>query len=334
MKLGSFLKDKSISIIIAVLTAGFSASLIYVLGVGGYAAGFVAGVFLLGEAAALIVEYFQKRTFYNTLLQSLDKIDKKYLLSEMLDEPLFSEGKILCDVTKLTNKSMNDEIAKYRLASQEYREYIETWVHEVKTPISSSKLIIENDKNNTTRNLNEELSKIENYVDQALFYSRSNHVEKDYVIKQTTLKELVNSALKKNSTLFIESRISVETSALDKTVFTDVKWTDFILGQILMNSIKYRSTDPKIQIYGLKNENSVTLMIADNGIGIPKMDLARVFEKGFTGTNGRTAAKSTGIGLYLCKKLCAKLNLGISIASTVNSGTIVSIVFPKSNMFE
>jgi len=334
MKLGSFLKDKSISIIIAVLTAGFSASLIYVLGVGGYAAGFVAGVFLLGEAAALTVEFFQKRTFYNTLLQSLDKMDKKYLLSEMLDEPLFSEGKILCEVTKLTNKSMNDEIAKYRLASQEYREYIETWVHEVKTPISSSKLIIENDKNNTTRNLNEELSKIENYVDQALFYSRSNHVEKDYVIKQTTLKELVNSALKKNSTLFIESRISVETSALDKKVFTDVKWTDFILGQILMNSIKYRSTDPKIQIYGLKNENSVTLMIADNGIGIPKMDLARVFEKGFTGTNGRTSAKSTGIGLYLCKKLCAKLNLGISIASTVNFGTVVSIVFPKSNMFE
>ena len=160
------------------------------------------------------------------------------------------------------------------------------------------------------------------------------HVEKDYVIKQTTLKELVNSALKKNSTLFIESRISVETSALDKKVFTDVKWTDFILGQILMNSIKYRSTDPKIQIYGLKNENSVTLMIADNGIGIPKMDLSRVFEKGFTGTNGRTSAKSTGIGLYLCKKLCAKLNLGISIASTVNSGTVVSIIFPKSNMFE
>ncbi|MDF2631616.1 MAG: integral rane sensor signal transduction histidine kinase [Caproiciproducens sp.] len=334
MKLRSFLKDKSVSIIIAVLTAIFSSSLIYVLGVGGYAAGFVAGVFLLGEAAALTVEFFQKRAFYNTLLQSLNKIDKKYLLSEMLDEPPFSEGKILCEVTKQTNKSMNDEIAKYRLASQEYREYIETWVHEVKTPISSSKLIIENDKNKTTLNLNEELSKIESYVDQALFYSRSNNVEKDYVIKQTTLKELVNSVLKKNSTLFIEGRISVETSALDKTVFTDVKWTDFILGQILMNSIKYRSMEPKIQIYGLKNENSVTLMIADNGIGIPKMDLSRVFEKGFTGTNGRTSAKSTGIGLYLCKKLCAKLNLGISIASTVNSGTVVSIIFPKSNMFE
>lgn len=334
MNLRSFLKDKLFSIIIAFLTAGFSANLIYVLGVGGYAVGFVVGVFVLGETLVLTVEFLQKKAFYNSLLQSLDSLDKKYLLSEMLDEPPFLEGKILCEVTKQTNKSMNDEIAEYRRASQEYREYIETWVHEVKTPISSSKLIIENDKNQTTMNLNEELSKIENYVDQALFYSRSNTVEKDYIIKQTTLKELVNSVLKKNSTLFIEAKISVETSALDKVVFTDVKWTDFILGQILMNSIKYRSKEPKIQIYGLRNENSVTLTIEDNGIGIPKADLGRVFEKGFTGANGRTSAKSTGIGLYLCKKLCTKLNLGISIASTAYSGTVVSIVFPKSNMFE
>lgn len=333
MKLSEFIRDKLISIIIAIITAGFSACLIYVLGIGVYAAGFVAGLFLLGEAAALVVEFFQKRAFYNALLQNLEKLDKKYLLSEMLDEPSFSEGRILCEVAKQTNKSMNDEIAGYRRDSQEYREYIETWVHEVKTPISSSKLIIENDKNETTLNLNAELYKIENYVDQALFYSRSNNVEKDYAIRQITLKELVNSALKKNSNLMIEGRISVETSALDKTVFTDAKWTDFILGQILMNAVKYRSESPKIQIYGLKNENSVTLVIADNGIGIPKKDLRRVFEKGFTGENGRTTAKSTGIGLYLCKKLCTKMNLSISIASTVDSGTIVSIVFPKSNMF-
>ena len=333
MKLSEFLKDKWISILIAMITAGFSAGLIFVLGIGGYAAAFVAFLFLLGEGAALIVEFLQKRAFYNALLQNLEKLDKKYLLSEMLDEPSFSEGRILCEVAKQTNKSMNDEIAGYRRDSQEYREYIETWVHEVKTPISSSNLIIENEKNETTLNLNEELYKIENYVDQALFYSRSNNVEKDYIIRQTTLKELVNSALKKNSSLLIEGRIGVKTSALDKTVFTDAKWTDFILGQILMNAVKYRSESPKIEIYGLKNENSVTLVIADNGIGIPKKDLKRVFEKGFTGDNGRTTAKSTGIGLYLCKKLCTKMDLSISIASTVDSGTIISIVFPKSNMY-
>jgi signal transduction histidine kinase len=333
MKLLNFLKDKLFVILIVILIALFSSALLNVLRVGGYAAGFVAALFLLGETVALLIEYFQKRAFYNNLIQNLDQLDRKCLLSEMLEKPSFSEGEILYEVLKATNKSMNDEIAQYRRASQEYREYIETWVHEVKTPISSSRLIIENNQNEITRNLYEELVKIENYVDQALFYSRSNNVEKDYLIKQTTLKELVNSALRKNSTLLIEGGISLQTSALDKIVFTDAKWTDFIIGQILMNSVKYRSQCPKIEICGLQNENSVTLVISDNGIGIPKKDLTRVFEKGFTGSNGRTTAKSTGIGLYLCKKLCTKLNLGISIASTVDSGTMVSIVFPKSNMY-
>lgn len=333
MKLTEFLRDKAVSIIISVLTAVFCSSLFGVLGLGGYAAAFVAGLILLGQAASLAVEFFQKRTFYHSLLQSLEKLDQKYLLSEMLEEPSFWEGKVLCEVTKAANKSMNDEIANYRRASQEYREYIETWVHEVKTPISSSRLIMENNKNETTLNLSEELVKIESYVDQALFYSRSNTVEKDYVIKQATLKELVSSVLRKNSAVFIEGKISVQTSALDKTVFTDIKWTDFMIGQILMNAVKYRGGSPKIDIYGVQGQNSVTLVISDNGIGIPKKDLERVFDKGFTGANGRTTAKSTGIGLYLCKKLCTKLNLGISIASTENTGTIVSIVFPKSNMY-
>ncbi|WP_277668856.1 sensor histidine kinase [Caproiciproducens galactitolivorans] len=333
MNFVDFLKDKVFSVLFVVLSSLFAVVLMNMLGVGAYATGFITGLFLLGQAAALGMEYFQKKTFYNELFQHLEKLDKKYLLSELLDEPSFLEGKLLYEVEKTTNKAMNDEIARYRLASREYREYIETWVHEVKTPISSSKLIIENNRNKITLNLNEELSKIENYVEQALFYSRSNSVEKDYVIKQTTLKELVNSSLKKYSVLLIESKVHVETSALDKTVFTDVKWTDFMIGQILMNSIKYRKGNPFLKICGLQNENSVTLIIEDNGIGIPKKDLGRVFEKGFTGENGRKIAKSTGIGLYLCKKLCDKLNLGISIASNEGAGTMVSLVFPKSNMY-
>ncbi len=333
MKLTDFLRDKLVPVAIAAFTAIFCIALFSALGLGLYAGAFVAGVILLGQAAGLAFEFFQKRAFYNTLMQSLDRIDRKYLISEIIEEPSFCEGKLLYELTKAANKSMNDEIAKYRRASQEYREYIETWVHEVKTPISSSRLIMENNQNEITLNLAEELVKIENFVDQALFYSRSNNVEKDYIIKQTTLKELVSSVLRKNSRIFIEAGISVRTAALDKTVFTDVKWTDFILGQILINSVKYRSSSPKIEIYGMQSENSVTLVITDNGIGIPKKDLGRVFEKGFTGTNGRTTAKSTGIGLYLCKKLCTKMNLGISLASNENSGTMVSIVFPKSNMF-
>lgn len=333
MTLAEYLKDKLFSIVIVIFAAVFSGMLLSVLGIGGYAVGFVAAIFLLGETAALLTEFFRKRAFYNDLLKNLEQLDKKYLLTEMTERPTFCEGGILYDVLKETDKSMNDEIARYRRASQEYREYIETWVHEIKTPISSSRLIIENNPSEVTRNLNAELAKIENYVEQALFYSRSNNVEKDYIIRQTTLKELVNSALRKHSALLIESKVRVQTSALEKTVFTDIKWTDFIIGQILMNSVKYRSDNPEIQISGLQAENSVTLVISDNGIGIPKNELERVFEKGFTGTNGRTRTKSTGIGLYLCKKLCTKMNLGICIASTVGTGTMVSIVFPKSNMY-
>lgn len=333
MKLTDYLKERFFSILAALAAAGFVAMLLHVLGVSAYAGVFAAALILLGQCAALLLEYFPKRAWYGELLHNLDKLDKKHLLSEMLQEPSFPEGKVFYEALRAANKSMNDEIAAYRRASQEYREYVETWVHEVKTPISSSMLIIENNRNEVTANLREELAKIENYVEQALFYSRSNNVAKDYLIRQTTLKELVSSALRKNSRIMIEGKISVETSALDKIVFTDVKWTDFILGQILANSVKYRSASPKIEIYGMQNENSVTLVVSDNGVGIPQKDLGRIFEKGFTGANGRTGAKSTGIGLYLCKKLCDKLSLGLSAASAEGRGTTIFIVFPKSNMY-
>lgn len=108
----------------------------------GYAAGFVAGLILIGQGAALLFEFFQKRGFYKALLKNLEELDRKYLLSEMTEEPSFYEGKILCEVTKAANKSMNDEIAKYRCASQEYREYIETWVHEVKPQFPPAALLL------------------------------------------------------------------------------------------------------------------------------------------------------------------------------------------------
>lgn len=333
MNIGSFLRDKLVPIFITLITAGFAFQLLHALGLGDYAGGYLAAAIVFGQVVSLAFEYIKKHDYYEGVRQNLERLDRKYLISEMMEEPSFIEGKVLYEVTKAADKSMNDEIAKHRLISQEYREYIETWVHEIKTPISSSRLIMENNPGEVIYSLSEELSKIENFVDQALFYSRSSNVEKDYVIKQASLKDLVGSVLKKHSSMLIEAKISIKTSELDKKVYTDVKWTDFILGQILMNSVKYRRENPCIELYGTENENSVTLIISDNGSGIPRQDLNRVFQKGFTGNNGRSAAKSTGMGLYLCKKLCEKMNLGISITSEENRGTAVSIVFPKSNMY-
>ncbi|WP_195269164.1 HAMP domain-containing sensor histidine kinase [Eubacterium sp. 1001713B170207_170306_E7] len=290
---------------------------------------------VLGFALALIflAEYFMKAHFYKDVCQKLDRLDKKYLLSELISRPAIYEGRILYDVLKAASKSMNDEIAVYRHSSNAYREYIETWVHEVKTPIASAGLIIENHQNPVTLSIGEEIDQIEGYVNQALFYSRSSGVEKDYVIRRTLLQDLVNPVLRKTAKTFISRKIRLSTSGLDRTVFTDPKWTDFILGQLLDNALKYLDENaqapPEITISAMSGSAEIILSITDNGIGIPPEDIDRIFDKGFTGSNGRQgSSKATGIGLYLCKKLCGKLGLGLSVESQPGRGTTAAIHFP------
>ena len=333
MKLRAFIKDKLLYLVFSLLGSVIAVLLLSALGTPAYAVLFLCLLFVSGSLLGLTVEFLRKKEFYSVMLQNLEKLDKKNLLSEMLEEPGFEEGKLLCRTLRQCNKSMNDEIAAYRRASSEYREYIETWVHEVKTPIASARLVAENNPGPVSSSLEEELRKIEEFVEQALFYARSNSVEKDYGIKKSTLRELVGSAVKKNSHMLIEAHMAPVLSELDIVVYTDPKWTDFILGQLLGNAVKYRSEEPKLKVRGMEHDNSVSLFLSDNGVGIPEEELPRVFDKGFTGSNGRTEKRSTGLGLYLCKKLCAKLNLGISLTSRQGAGTTVELVFPKSSMY-
>ena len=179
------------------------------------------------------------------------------------------------------------------------------------------------------------LDKIENYTEQALFYARSNTVEKDYIIRKIELKDIVNASILKNKTQLIQNKISINTKELDRIVYTDSKWCIFIISQLLQNAIKYsKSENKQIEIYSEEKRENTVLHIKDNGIGINKKELTRVFEKGFTGENGRiTGKKSTGIGLYLCQKLCKKLCIGIEIKSEKKLGTEVQLFFPKGSFF-
>ncbi len=198
-------------------------------------------------------------------------------------------------------------------------------------------MIIENNKNSVTKSIEEELDKIEDYTQQALFYARSNTVEKDYFIKKVLLKDIVNNCIKKNKNIFIEEKISLNLNDLETYVNTDSKWIIFILNQIIQNSIKYKKQDTnlEIEIYSKIAKENVILYIEDNGIGIKKEELTRVFEKGFTGTNGRLSnKKSTGIGLYLCKKLCDKLSIGLDLNSIQNEGTQVRLIFPIGSFID
>lgn len=290
-------------------------------------------IWILPVSSIIFVDYFKKASFYKRAISNLENLDKKYLLPSIIDEPSFPEGKILYSILKATNKSMHDEINTYKHAQIEYREYIEKWVHEVKTPISSTKLIIENNQTPTTLSIKEEVEKIEEFVEQALFYSRSNTVEKDYIVRGFPLKDALHTVIKKNSKYFIQNKIKLILKEIPSTVYSDIKWVHFILNQVIGNAIKYRGDiNPTITIYSEENDNNINLYIVDNGIGIENKDIPNIFNKGFTGSIGRVHEKSTGMGLYLCKKLCNKLNLNISINSSKGKGTSVCITFPRSKL--
>lgn len=333
MKALEYLKDKIIFIIITILTLIFTALLLNSLNVGSYAIFFITSINFIASVLFYIVDFLKKRKYYNEILFNLNALDKKFLISEVIDKGDFPEGKLLYEILSITDKSMNDEVSKLKIASNEYREYIETWVHEIKTPISVSKLIIENNESEVTSSIDEELDKIENYIEQALFYARSNNLEKDYIINKLNLKSTINKVIKRNMNSLIEKNIKINLFDLDYEVYSDSKWLEFIINQLIINSIKYMDKNNKIlKIYGIKNKNFISLSIEDNGIGINKKDIIKVFEKGYTGTNGRIFGKSTGIGLYLCKTLSEKLGISINIESKEFENTIVTLNFPINDM--
>lgn len=275
-------------------------------------------------------EYYRRKKYFQLVFKAVDNLDKKYLISEVIEEPPYKDAVPYFELMKKARKSMLEEINSIRNQRKEYKEYIEQWIHEVKTPIASIKLLEENNKSPISRSVLLELQDIDRYVEQALFYARSEEVEKDYLIKEITLQDCVNEVIIRNKHMLISNGIDVDLNSLDKNVYCDSKWLEFIINQIVVNAIKYRkNVSSQIKIYGQDIKNGAQLIIEDNGIGIKPEEISRVFEKGFTGTIGRFNNKSTGIGLYLCKKLCDKLGLLIDIESEEGKFTRVIITFPK-----
>lgn len=329
MNLGDFIKSRFSVIFVNFI--GLITLLIFLFSVGNtiYILKIVAFVWIIVVGVYLFFQYKSRKEFYNELLKTVDNLDKKYLISEVIDNPVYLEAEPYYDLLKKASKSMREEINSIKNSRKEYKEYIEQWIHEVKTPIASIKLIEENNKTSTSRFVLQELENLDRYVEQALFYTRSEEVEKDYLIREMSLEECINKVIIKNKQMFILNNIDVEIDNLDKNVYSDSKWLEFILNQIIVNAIKYRNNnDPIVKIYVRDIKNGIKLIVKDNGIGIPLDELERVFEKGFTGSAGRLNSKSTGIGLYLCRKLCNKLGLLIDIESEINSYTKVSITFP------
>lgn len=329
MKMGKYLKDKAIFIVLQIAICLFLNFLLKTCHVNGYATTLIVISVVLANIGWLMFDFTLRSRYYKRLQNNLSQMDKKHLIAGLLEEPNFTDAEVMCDVIKEATKAMNDEIARYKISQEEYREYIETWIHEIKTPLSCINLICKNSRNDVTQKIDEEIQKVDNYIEQALFYARSTNVAADYCIKKLLLENVVKSTVKKHSKQLIACETQLFFDLKNFTVYADEKWLDFIIGQIIANSMKYKQDNLELSFYATENKDNVVLFIKDNGIGISEGDLIKVFEKGFTGKNGRAFAKSTGIGLYLCRTLCEKMYLGLDMESVVGKGTTVKIIFPK-----
>lgn len=246
------------------------------------------------------------------------KINKKYP----------TEYNLYLEVINNLKKESIKIIEKTNIEKNNITDYYTQWVHQIKTPISALSFLIENEEDsNQKRLLEAELFKIEQYVELVLTYLRLDVDKNDFYAENVKLQILINKVIKKHSNIFIYKKISIENN-VDLTVISDKKWLEFVLDQIVSNSLKYTSKGGFLKIY--REENA--LVIEDNGIGIQPDNLPRIFEKGYTGFNGRKDKKSSGIGLYLTKKTLDKLGHKIEITSELKKGTVVKIIFSKENI--
>ena len=244
-----------------------------------------------------------------------------------MEKPDRADDQVYYRLLKLAGKSMLEQVNKVKSERIEYKEYVEQWVHEIKTPITAMKLLCENVHTQETKELLVELEKVNRYTEQALYYARSEHTEKDYSVREIRLFDVIHQSIAENKYLLLQNSVGIDLQETDDTVYSDEKWLCFILNQLIVNSVKYRTKQPLLRFYTEHQGNQVILCVQDNGIGIDVSDLPRIFEKGFTGQNGRkTSQTSTGIGLYLCKRLCDKLGIGIC-ADSKGSSTIIRLIF-------
>lgn len=268
----------------------------------------------------LAISYSHKKNWYQQLENYQEDLSKE-LFGARNNEQKFIQNKI-------NNISLEyrNELTELYQNQKDQREYTESWVHDIKVPLAALKL--SQDDELDKKLIAEELEQIDYLVDQALYFARLNNFSNDYLIQEQDLNDIVKACIRTNKRLFISKRIGISFDITDKKVLTDEKWLSFIINQILSNSLKYTNQNGKIDIFTTSTDNNIELHIKDNGIGIADQDISRVFNKGFTGSNGRkSGSKSTGMGLYLTKKMIDKLGHSIQIKSKPNAGTETIITF-------
>jgi len=334
MKFRNFLRDRTFLILFYFILMLFISSVVYFNNVIKISIDNIAYMNITGFIMFilyLMFEYLKNKRYYDVIKDIID--NQKESIINSLPKPLNHEQSLYQELLIKINEEFNLKIDKLYEGKKENVDFMNSWVHEIKTPIAASRLVIENSvnksKEETLSNLEDEIDHIENYVEQALYYSRLDSFSKDYLINEINVHTLIIELVKKHAKEFIGKKIKIEISDLEFTIDSDKKWLFFILDQILSNSLKYTANNGSIKISGILKDNEKQIIIEDNGIGIKSEDIYRVFDKGFTGYNGRVDFKATGMGLYLSKNLATKLGHHITIESKHCEFTRVTVHFPK-----
>ena len=322
----NYIKTKKGNIAVFLLCCGIFCLIFYLYHLPLMAIGYAALLSGIGCLAFLIWDYIRFRKKHHILKQIQQELS---ITLEHLPEactPLEEDYQILLhDLFHKRQHLEQDWQGRYG----EMMEYYTAWVHQIKTPIAAMRLHLQAEDTPQSRALLEDLQRVEQYVEMVLCYLRLDSDSTDYLFAEYDLDKIVHQAIRRFSSQFITRKIRLEYEPLHCSVLTDEKWLLFVLEQVLSNGLKYTPSGGTITIF---LEQPEILCIQDTGIGIEPADLPRIFEKGYTGYNGRTDKKASGIGLYLCRRICRNLNHTITISSQVDVGTVVRLDLHRERM--
>lgn len=304
---------------VILISVGVSPSIITIVSV----------IWIVLYSVYICYDWSRKSNYMKKLLQISSQLDQPYLLHEVMPKTSYHEDAFYHEILYRGYKSMLEEVSHVRRDRNEYREYIEQWVHEIKTPIAAMKLTCENQKMDKKQAVLRQIERVQLFIDQALFYARSEVVEKDFQIRETSSLHCVQQAFLECKYICLQANACIELPVDDMQIYTDEKWLIFILCQLIENAIKYRNPDdPLILIRFEQIDKNKIICVEDHGNGIAVHDISRIFYKGFTGDNGRCVdMHATGIGLYLVKRLCDQMQISINVESTLQKGSTFQLFF-------
>ena len=264
----------------------------------------------------------------------MELLDKKYLISEVVKNKGNYQQQFYMELVRRACKSMLDELNEQEKQNIEYKEYIDSWIHEVKTPITAIQLMCDNERNTVTDRIKLETKKVEMDIERMLYYSKSGETWKDYIIARHLLRNIVEDSIMKVYQIFIYNGVKIDMQVEEEAVFTDEKWSSFIITQILLNCVQYQREEKlSIRIYAKKEKEGTSLVIEDNGLGIKPEEINHIFEKGYVGSNGRKNERSSGMGMYICKRLCNKLDIGLQAVSEYGKYTKMILTFGEGTFY-